>query len=219
MSLFDKLLKNVEKTNRPVKADKPLLFTVDLAGVGAVYPCWKNQRMQRKAQLARMHEGDPVYFEQSAYERKPMFLVENAKGIDLCVLSEGATEYLIKMVDGLVLKGSVIDPDVPKFKIEVYGEYKKKLEPADPPETKHEYTYYIGDEDVLFTLPVGVELDCKVVEFEEALVVKRGKAVLGVIPEKRKEKLKSMLSKYECTTTVRCDLKTYGTSLAMILRF
>ena len=205
---------------KPKEPQNPLLFSADIVGVGEQYPCKKKPSIMRSALLAQMINGTAVYFNITKYGNKPMILVENVRHLDVCSLSQQVADYLTGMIDGLELKGHAIDPIVPKFHIDVYGRYKKEFVPADVPETKHEYTYNIDNKDEeLFMLPIDMELPCVLEEFEEGYLIKHGTALIGIISDKRKAKLKDMLSKYDCTTTIKTGLLSRGDCVQMILRF
>lgn len=216
--MFHLFKSNVEtKLEEP---DKEPLFTFEILGVGTTYNSWKKPKKTRTSLLDSMHNGDSVYFEKNKFEGKPLFLINNIGGIDICSLSLGVTEYLIEMVDGLELRGTLIDNEAPTFEVRVYGTFKKEYPIIDPPKTKHEYTYSLDNPDEeLFLLPVGVEMECKLVEFEAGYLVKQKKAILAIISDKRVEKLKNMVDSYDCITTVYNKLTPYGTRLHMVLRF
>ena len=221
--MFDKLLKKITNQAKPEKAPEAptgeKLFAVKLKCHGTERPCKTKAGVSRAAALSNTKPGAPLMASKIMINGAPAYMVLNEQKLDIGEIHAGIFDFIAQMVNSPKIYLSLIDG--PDILLTVYGSYKRAYDYSDntPGPSGKEYAYHVNAPDGFLTLPPDREIKCKLTETAEGFDVIAAGGKVGTIPANKKERLKDMLDKYECKTTLLTELTEYMTRLKMIIRF
>lgn len=218
--LFDKLFKKPEPAVEIKNPIYPILFTLEMEPYGTNFECLRNGRKQRSAQIKKMKLGDPIVIDKGKWQSETLLLVINDKGLDVGSFPEPFYKYMTGLVDNLQIGGTVTNKEPFTINMEVRGQYRKEWEFAEvqPGPKGKEYAYNVTTNEEYMCLPTD-EIPCQLVLVEDTYTIKAAGRMIGTINPRKTEKLKNMLDKHECTTTLKLVPNYYAGSVKMVLRF